>query len=102
MNDKFLPIGTVVLLKGAKNNVMITGYFIYSTEKKDEIFDYGACPYPVGIVQANSSIAFNHSDIEKVINLGYIDDEQKKLNKLLLEHEQDILNKFKEEMSNKQ
>ena len=33
---RFLPLGTVVLLKGAKKRLMITGFCSFDEEKKDK------------------------------------------------------------------
>ena len=53
MKERFLPIGTVVLLKNGKKEVMITSYCIYpnSIQMKDgqevkpekKIYEYGGC-----------------------------------------------------------
>jgi hypothetical protein len=100
MNERFLPIGTIVVLKGAKKPIMVTSYFIFSKAKEDDrIFDYGGCPYPIGLVDPNSSFAFNHDDIEKVVHLGYVDEDHKKLSKTLTDTEKEIKEKIKEEMS---
>ena len=40
MQEKFLPIGSVVLLKGGTKKVMITGYCMKTAEYPDEVFDY--------------------------------------------------------------
>ena len=39
-NEKYLPIGTVVLLKEGKKRVMITGFCIKPEEDKNKMFDY--------------------------------------------------------------
>ena len=91
--DKFLPIGTVVLLKGGKKEVMITSYCIFpnNTELKDgkevkaakKIYEYGGCIYPEGILDSNMVCAFNHNQIEQVSYMGYETDAQKQLSKIL-------------------
>lgn len=93
MRDKFLPIGTVVLLKGGKKEVMITSYCIFpnSTEIKDgkevpaekKIYEYGGCIYPEGILDSNMVCAFNHSQIEKVCHMGYETAAQQELSRVL-------------------
>ena len=47
MNEKFLPIGTVVKLKGGTKKIMITSYLVFPNNRngKSEMFEYGACPY---------------------------------------------------------
>ena len=39
MEEKYLPIGTVVLLKEATKRVMITGYASISPDTGDKVFD---------------------------------------------------------------
>lgn len=91
--EKYLPIGTVVLLKGGNKKVMILSYLIFSNgdEKDKKMFDYGACYFPEGVMDSNTAIGFNHSQIEEIIHLGLEDDkEYKQLN--------DALSKFGEDM----
>lgn len=93
MEERFLPIGTVVLLNGGKKEVMITSYCIFPTnmEIKDgkrvkaerKMYEYGGCIYPEGILDSNVSCAFNHNQIAKVLHLGYESDQQKELSKIL-------------------
>ena len=72
---RFLPIGTVVLLKGAVKPVMITSFCIIPAGKvydKDgpvdkstlTYFEYGACLYPEGLERTNKTFVFNHSQIQ--------------------------------------
>lgn len=93
-NDKrFLPIGTVVLLKGGKKELMINGYCIKPNgdvydktgeiDVSGKIFDYGACLYPEGIITTEQLFAFNHDQIDKVCFMGYVTDDQKELSELL-------------------
>lgn len=93
IGEKFLPIGTVVLLKGGKKELMIMGYCIIpgneaydKTGKVDvsnRVFDYGGCVYPEGMITSNQLFAFNHEQIERVSFVGYQTDNQKELSKLL-------------------
>jgi len=75
--EKYLPIGTVVLLKNGKKRVMITGFCVKPEEDKNRIFDYSACLYPEGIVTSDKTILFDHNQIDKIYYIGYIDDEEK-------------------------
>lgn len=94
MKERFLPIGTVVMLNGGTKEVMITSYCIFPTNmeiKKDgqkvkaerKMYEYGGCIYPEGILDSNVSCAFNHNQIAKVLHLGYETDKQKELSKIL-------------------
>lgn len=85
--DKFLPIGTVVLLKGGKKEVMIITYCVFPEGKlvvdgkevdpKGKLYEYGACTYPEGVIEHDTIIGFNHDQIEKVCHMGYETDDQK-------------------------
>ena len=87
--EKFLPIGTVVLLKDGIKEVMITSYCIIPTgdvfdksgkvEGANQIYDYGGCLYPEGIIGSNQSIIFNHEQIQRICHKGYETDLQKEL-----------------------
>lgn len=86
-NERFLPIGTVVTLKNGKKKVMIYTYCVFPTNKvyskgkevprKKEMFEYGGCLYPEGMIDPNFVCAFNHSDIQVINHLGLITDEHK-------------------------
>ena len=66
MEEKFLPIGTVVLLKGGKKRVMIIGFCAMTQEQQGKIFDYSGCIYPEGLMASNQTCMFDHSQIEKI------------------------------------
>ncbi len=93
MKERFLPIGTVLLLKGGKKEVMITSYCIFPTKiqkpngeaiaETPKMYEYGGCVYPEGILDSNMACAFNHDQIEKIIYLGYESEQQKELSKIL-------------------
>ena len=77
--EEFLPIGSVVLLKGAPKKMMITGYLSIVPETREE-FDY-------------------KNAIEKVVHVGYSDDEQKNFNNELIELSKKMEAKMKEEQN---
>lgn len=82
---KFLPLGTVVLLKNAKKRVMITGFCVISEENK-RVFDYTGCVYPEGVLTSKQSLVFDHDQIEKIFAIGYSDDEEKEFKKKLVDY----------------
>lgn len=94
IGEKFLPIGTVVLLKGGKRELMIISYCIvpsgeaYDKNGKvdvtDTMFDYGACVYPEGMITSDQLFGFNHDQIEKVVFKGYQTERQKEISKILI------------------
>ena len=80
---KYLPIGTVCLLKNAKKRVMVTGFAAKGKETGDKMFDYIGCLYPEGVISSDKNLLFNHDQIDKIFYMGYVDDEQKELMKKL-------------------
>lgn len=86
--EKFLPLGTVVMLKGASKRLMITGFCTMAAEEEEEtMYDYSGCMYPEGIISSDQTALFNHDQIEKIYHMGLVDEEEKdfkiKLNQLL-------------------
>lgn len=83
---KFLPVGSVVLLKGATQGVVVIGYNIVEEGSKD-VWDYLGCAYPIGVLSSDKNLLFNREQIEKVLFTGYIDEEGKKFMDALDESE---------------
>ena len=87
-NERFLPIGSVVILKGGKRELMIMSYCVMpnggevydkngKVEDAPKLFDYGACFYPEGMVTSDQIFAFNHEQIDRVCFKGYETDRYK-------------------------
>ena len=75
MYENLLPIGSVVLLRGAKTKLMIMGR-ILSNDAMEEIYDYVGCIYPLGMTGEDNNYFFNREDIEKVFFVGFQDEEE--------------------------
>lgn len=76
----FLPLGTVLYIKGGFEKVMIISRgLLVNVREKECYFDYGACRYPQGMV-GDEVLYFNHEDISKVVFKGYDDEDSKALN----------------------
>jgi len=75
--DKYLPIGSVVLLKNGRKKIMIYGRKQMHVETGEE-WDYLACLYPEGNINEEFMYLFNHDQIDKVYYLGYEDEEEKR------------------------
>ena len=90
MKDKFLPIGSVVLLKDASKKIMITGFLSVDENDQETIYDYVGCVYPEGFLKSSQILLFNHDQIDKVFFEGYINDEQIAFSKKLIEFEKGI------------
>lgn len=87
---KFLPIGTIVLLKEATKKVMIAGFLAAENEESKDIYDYVGFPYPEGITSSKEFLLFNHDQIKEVFYEGYKD-----------ESENALKNKFQKIIDNK-
>ena len=81
MEKSFLPIGTVLKLKGSKKRLMITGFFPIENDKTEEnkkMWDYSGCLYPEGIISSKNNFLFNHDQIDEVQFMGFVDEEEKR------------------------
>ena len=90
VGEKYLPLGTVVMLKGASKRLMITGFCTMAADKTDEMYDYAGCMYPEGFLSSEQTALFNHEQIEKVYHMGLVDEEEIKFKNTL----STILNKI--------
>ena len=77
MKDKYLPLGSVVILKEAEKKLVITGFRMKAVEVPDKVYDYCGCMYPEGTISSDLTCVFDHSQIEKVFFTGYEDDDAK-------------------------
>lgn len=75
IGEKYLPLGTVVLLEGGTKRVMITGFATASSDDPDLIYDYAGCMYPQGFITSNQTVLFDHDQIQKIYHFGLIDPE---------------------------
>lgn len=75
IEEKYLPIGTVVQLKGGTKRAMIIGYC--PVIETGESFDYSACVFPEGVMSSRDGLLFNHGEIEKISHMGLSDEEEK-------------------------
>lgn len=80
MKEKFLPIGTVVLLKDATKRIMITGYCSSIPEDVEKLYDYVGCLFPEGNLAGDQVALFDHDQIGTIVYSGLVDDEFNKFN----------------------
>ena len=76
MEKEFLPVGSVVLLKGGTKRVMVTGFCSVDNDDTTNIYDYTGCLYPEGIINSNEICLFNDNQIEQVFFKGFEDQEE--------------------------
>lgn len=72
---KYLPLGSVVLLKGATQKLLIIGRGLQVNNAetgKNFFFDYGGVPYPQGLT-GDQAMYFNIDMIDKVFHEGFSD-----------------------------
>ena len=77
MENEYLPIGSVVLLKNANKRVMITGFYVSSQEvNSDKVYDYVGCLYPEGVISSSQNLVFDNDQISQIVFVGYRDIEE--------------------------
>lgn len=73
--SKYLPLGTVVLLKGGEKKLMIIGFSVVGEEDQNKMYDYLGCIYPEGVLSSSKNLLFNNDQIEKIVSYGFYDEE---------------------------
>ena len=71
---KFLPIGSVVLLKESQKRIMIVGVKQKQVDSS-KVWDYSACLYPEGILSPDKLFLFDAEQIERLYFVGLQDGE---------------------------
>lgn len=99
--EKYLPIGTVVLLKDATKKLMIIGYCSIGNSNENKVYDYSGCLYPEGLLKSDEVALFNHNQINSIYFMGYSDEEQIKFSKFIKE-EMNNENAFEKYSSDKE
>ena len=87
--NRYLSIGSVVLLKNGQKKLMIIGFDSIDNNNNYKVYDYVGVFYPHGVLSLDKSFAFNHSDIKEIYFNGYTDNEDKEF--------KNYLNKFEKE-----
>ncbi len=70
----YLPVGSVVLLKGATKKVVVLGYAV-KEDGEDKIWDYLGAPFPTGVIKSDMNLLFDKEQIEEVVHVGYKDED---------------------------
>ena len=81
--EKYLPIGSIVRLRGGTKRIMMYGRKQISADS-GAIFDYVACFYPEGNISDQYTFLFNHDNIEEVVFKGFSDEEEEKFSREIL------------------
>lgn len=73
----YLPLGSVVLLHGGIQKLLIIARGINTTQGDQTVFfDYGAVLYPEGLT-GDRMAYFDHNAVNKVVFYGYDDEDSK-------------------------
>lgn len=73
----YLPLGSIVILKGGVQKVVINSRGLVTVATNPAgFFDYGGSLYPQGII-GDKILYFNHKDIAKVVFTGFSDEDDK-------------------------
>lgn len=78
--NKYMPIGSIVMLKNSDKLKMILGF---NYELQGKTYDYVSCEYPFGINLNHGTILFNHDQIDRVYHIGYINEQERAFKKEL-------------------
>jgi len=78
----FLPLGSIVIIRGGVKKTMIIARGIAAdVGVGPKRFDYGGCLYPEGLI-SDQLLYFNHEDINKTVFTGFSDED----NELMVEN----------------
>ena len=78
--DRYLPLGSIILIKGNVKKLMIVARGVLAGQDSDKkLYDYGAVLYPEGLIDERL-IFFNNSDIYNVVSEGYSDSDDEIMN----------------------
>ncbi|MBQ1290297.1 MAG: DUF4176 domain-containing protein [Lachnospiraceae bacterium] len=92
--NSLLPIGSVVRVQGSEALLLVTGTNV--SDPAGNIYDYQACFYPVGFLSEDQLAAFNHTDIEEIYAVGYLDEESRDFQRQAQELNQYLRDREKE------
>lgn len=77
-----LPIGSVVKIRDTEKRMMIIGR-AQRKEGEEELHDYCSVHFPEGFLDADHLIFHEHSDIEYIFRVGYINESEMDLEERL-------------------
>ena len=77
IKEKYLPVGSGVLLRNGTKRVMINGFCTMDASKPEKVYDYSGVLFPEGSLSSDQTLLFDHEQIIRVDHLGLDDDEEK-------------------------
>lgn len=97
--QELLPLGSIVLLKEGLQKLVVVGRGVVYTDQvtgKDMFADYMAGLYPTGL-NPETTIFFNHENIDKVVFKGYSDEEEERFLEIYQEWKNELDSSAKKE-----
>ncbi|EKZ0428654.1 DUF4176 domain-containing protein [Enterococcus faecium] len=97
--QELLPLGSIVLLEEGLQKLVVVGRGVVYTDQvtgKDTFADYMAVLYPTGL-NPETTIFFNHENIDKVVYKGYSDEEEERFLEIYQEWKNDLDSSAKKE-----
>lgn len=85
MVKDYLPIGSIVKMKGSKQKVMVTGLQSIRATEPNRVYDYIGVIYPMGYLSNAYQVLFDNEEIEETVFVGYSDELRDRYIELLSE-----------------
>lgn len=90
--EKLLPLGSIVLLKEGMQKLVVVGRgAVYEEPQtgKEKFSDYMGVIYPTG-VNPETTIFFEHENIDEIVFEGYSDEEEERFLKVYSEWKENL------------
>ena len=85
IKEKYLPVGTVVLLKNGSKRIMINGFCTMDSNQPERVYDYSGVLFPEGSLSSDQTLLFDHNQIIRIDHMGLEDNEEKEFKIKLVE-----------------
>lgn len=86
---EYIPLGSIVLLKGGIQKMLVISRALnVQKDGKLYFFDYGAVPYPEGLI-GDQMAYFNHDQLARIVFEGFKDED----NDVMVQNIYDYLDK---------
>lgn len=87
MREKYLPVGSVVLLENGSKRIMVNGFCAIDPKNPKKVYDYSGVLFPEGSLSSDQALLFDHEQIARIDHIGLEDQEEtefkQKLNALI-------------------
>lgn len=93
---RYLPLGSVVLLKGTEKRLMIAGR-MQRQAGKEQIYDYCGYLFPEGMQSSKEMYLFNNADIAEIHFIAMQDADELKIQQFLAKKAEEMTDKMTDE-----